>query len=35
MTINYAMSSCRRVGARCDINCANIGSSSGESIFGG
>jgi len=33
MTINYAKSSCMRIGPRCDINCANIVSLSGESIF--
>jgi len=32
--INYAKSSCMRIGPRCDINCANIFSLSGESIFG-
>ena len=34
MTINYAKSSCMHVGPRCDINCANSVSFSGESIFG-
>ena len=33
MTINYAKSSCMCIGPRCDINCANIVSLSGESIF--